>query len=110
VRESQIVQEWKDEGVYPYKEAPKSETEKATRAAFHVVAMAASRTVEETRTKDAKALLLGALRQAFEHEPESLLPILESVTKLTKPRIGGTSGTTPTHHSGQRDHGLSHGW
>lgn len=87
VRESQIVQEWKDEGVYPYKEAPKSETEKATRAAFHVVAMAASRTVEETRTKDAKALLLGALRQAFEHEPESLLPILESVTKLTKPRI-----------------------
>ena len=31
--------------------------------------------------------MLGALRQAFEHEPESLLPILASVTKLPKARI-----------------------
>lgn len=87
VRESEIVKEWKDEGVYPYKEPPKTEAERATRQAFHVVAMAASRTVQETRTTDAKALLLGALRQAFEHEPESLLPILESVTKLPKARV-----------------------
>jgi catechol 2,3-dioxygenase-like lactoylglutathione lyase family enzyme len=87
VRENQIVQEWKDEGVYPYKDAAKTESEKATRQAFHVVAMAASRTVEESRTKDAKTLMLGALRQAFEHEPESLLPILASVTKLSKVRI-----------------------
>lgn len=87
VRESEIVREWKQEGVYPYKDAPKTEAEKATREAFHVVAMATSRTVEEARTKDAKALMLAALRQAFEHEPESLLPILESVTKLTKARI-----------------------
>lgn len=87
VRESEIVKEWKDEGVYPYKEPPKTEAERATRQAFHVVAMAASRTVEETRSRDAKALLLGALRQAFEHEPESLLPVLESVSKLPKARI-----------------------
>lgn len=86
-RESQIVQEWKDQGVYPYKDAPKTDAEKATREAFHVVAMAASRTVEETRDKDAKALLLGVLRQAFEYGPESLLPIFESVTKLSKARI-----------------------
>ena len=87
VRESQIVQEWKDEGVYPYKEAAKTESEKATRQAFHVVAMAASRTVEESRSKDAKVLTLAALREAFEHAPESLVPILASVTKLPKARI-----------------------
>lgn len=87
VRESEIVRGWKEEGVYPYKDAPKTEADRATREAFHVVAMATSRTVEEAKSKDAKALMLAALRQAFEHEPESLLPILESVTKLTKARI-----------------------
>ena len=86
-REAETVKQWQDEGVYPYKDEPKSEVEKATHDTFKVVAMAASRTVNEAKTLSSKALALKLLKETFENNPESLLPILSEFSKLTTARI-----------------------
>ncbi len=74
-REAEAVKRWRAEGVYPYKAEPKSDVERATQDAFNVVAMAASRTVDESKTQTSKALALGLLKETFENDPEALLPI-----------------------------------
>lgn len=86
-REAATVKRWKAEGVYPYKGQPKSEVERATRDTFNVVAMAASRTVDESKTHSSKALALGLLKETFENDPESLLPILKKFSQLPAARI-----------------------
>jgi hypothetical protein len=86
-REAETVKRWKAEGVYPYRGEPKSHVERATRDAFNVVAMAASRTVDESRTQTSKALALGLLKETFENDPEALLPILKQFSQLPAARI-----------------------
>lgn len=86
-REAETVRRWRAEGVYPYKGAPKTEVEKATRDTFNIVAMATSRTVDEAKSQGAKALALSLLKETFENDPESLLPILKQFSKLPSARI-----------------------
>ncbi|WP_374025605.1 ATP-binding protein [Mycobacterium sp. HNNTM2301] len=86
-REAETVKQWQDEGVYPYKDEPKTEVDKATRDTFRVVAMAASRTVNEAKSLSSKALALSLLKETFENNPESLLPILQQFSKLNSARI-----------------------
>ncbi|UOE45137.1 ATP-binding protein [Agromyces larvae] len=86
-REAETLKRWKAEGVYPYRGEPKSEVERATRDTFNVVAMAASRTVDEARTQSSKALALGLLKETFENDPEALLPILKQFSQLPAARI-----------------------
>lgn len=86
-RESETVTRWMKEGVYPYKGEPKSQVEKATRDTFNVVAMAASRTVDEAKSTQSKALALSLLKETFESDPESLLPILRQFSRLSQARI-----------------------
>jgi hypothetical protein len=86
-REAETVAQWENEGVYPYKDKPKTEVEKATRDTFKVVAMAASRTVNEAKTPSSKALALSLLKETFENNPESLLPILHQFSRLSSARI-----------------------
>jgi hypothetical protein len=86
-REAETVKRWRSEGVYPYKEDPKTPIERAKKTAFDVIALAASRTVDESRTTQSKALALSLLKQAVENDPESLLPILHEVARLPKSRI-----------------------
>lgn len=86
-REIDTIKRWKAEGVYPYKESPKSEVERATQDTFNLVAMAASRTVDESRSQGSKALALGLLKETFENDPESLLPILRQFSQLPAARI-----------------------
>lgn len=86
-REAETVTRWKAEGVYPYKGEPSSDVERATRDTFNIVAMAASRTVDEAKSNSSKALALGLLREAFENDPESLLPILRQFSQLPVARI-----------------------
>jgi hypothetical protein len=87
VREGETVQRWRDEGVWPYTDDPQSAAEEATRDTFKVVAMAASRTVDESKTGRSKALALRLLKETFENDPESLLPILSDIAKLPRGRI-----------------------
>ncbi len=86
-REAETVKQWEDEGVYPYKGEPKTEVDKATRDTFKVVVMAASRTVNEAKSLSSKALALNLLKETFENNPESLLPILQQFSKLNSARI-----------------------
>jgi len=86
-REAETVQRWKNEGVYPYKGDPTSKVEKATRDTFNIVAMAAARTVDESKSHTSKALALSLLKETFENDPEALLPILKQFSQLTTARI-----------------------
>src|SRR5699024_7820947 len=53
--EGATISQWQDEGVYPYKNEPASAVEQATRDTFNMVAMAASRTVNESKSRSSKA-------------------------------------------------------
>lgn len=86
-REAEVVRRWQQEGVYPYKDEPVTEVEKATRDTFNLVAMATSRTVDEAKSRSSKALALSLLKETFEHDPEALLPILQQFSKLPAARI-----------------------
>jgi len=86
-READTVRRWRAEGVYPYKGEPTTIVEKATRDTFNVVAMAAARTVDESKTQTSKALALSLLKETFESNPEALLPILKEFAKLPAARI-----------------------
>lgn len=87
LREVATIQRWRDEGVWPYKEEPKSPIEVATRDTFNVVALAASRTVDESKSGQSKALALRLLKETFETDPEALLPILSDLARLPKTRV-----------------------
>ncbi|MCW2599481.1 MAG: hypothetical protein JWM02_1310 [Frankiales bacterium] len=86
-REAEVVKRWKAEGVYPYTHEPKTAVEQATRDTFNLVAMASSRTVDESRSRSSKALALSLLKETFENDPEALLPILQKFAKLPAARI-----------------------
>jgi Histidine kinase-, DNA gyrase B-, and HSP90-like ATPase len=87
LHEAATVQRWREEGVWPYKDAPKTPMEKATRDTFSVVALAASRTVDESRSGQSKALALRLLKQTLESDPEALLPVLADVASLSRARL-----------------------
>jgi hypothetical protein len=86
-REAKKIGQWQAEGVYPFKGDPSGPLEEVTRATFNVVATAASRTFDDTKSSKTKALSLSLLRQALENDPDSLLPILHEVAKLPKARL-----------------------
>jgi hypothetical protein len=86
-REAATIKRWKSEGVYPYKGEPKSDVDRATRDTFNVIAMAASRTVDEAKSRTSKALALDLLKETFESDPEALLPILRKFSQLPAARI-----------------------
>lgn len=87
VREAATIQRWREEGVWPYKEEPKTPIEAATRDTFRVVAMAASRTVDESKSGQSRALALRLLKETFENDPEALLPILTDLARLPRSRV-----------------------
>lgn len=87
VREADVVRRWRAEGVYPYNDEPSGEAEAASRTAFNLVAMAASRTVDEAKTSALKALSLSLLRETFESDPAALLPLLRKFAQLPAARI-----------------------
>jgi len=87
LQEVATIQRWRDEGVWPYKNEPRTPIEVATRDTFNIVAMAASRTVDESKSGQSKALSLRLLKETFESDPEALLPILTDVARLPRARI-----------------------
>jgi hypothetical protein len=66
---------------------PKTPIEAATRDTFRVVAMAASRTVDESKSGQSRALALRLLKETFENDPEALLPILTDLARLPRSRV-----------------------
>ncbi len=88
LREAATIQRWREEGVWPYKKEPKTPVEVATRDTFKVVALAASRTLDESKSGQSKAMALRLLKETFETDPEALfLPILSDLARLPKSRV-----------------------
>lgn len=85
--EAETVKRWQSEGVYPYTGEPKDAVESAARDVFNVVAMAAARTLEETKSRNVKALSLSLMKETLESGPSALLPILHKVVKLPAARV-----------------------
>lgn len=81
-----IIQEWKNEKIYPFQGEPSSVVETAERQVFDIVATHVAKHVEGYRSssKEGQALHLRLLRQAIEKSPDDLQLILTEVLNLPK--------------------------
>lgn len=80
-RRREQVKDWQDEGIYPYKGKPKTESEKAERAVFDVVSGTLVPHISKKRN-DAR-LTLALLRDALRHDPDKLTTIIHEVVALS---------------------------
>lgn len=78
-----VVQEWKEDKVYPYEHEPIDEQEEAVRSLFDVVAVKAAPAVNSSNDKIAKRLSLRLLREALETNPTALHQVLSEVLQLS---------------------------
>ena len=81
-----VVEEWKEQNVYPFEGDPQSHLEEAERNIFDIVAVTvqdASPDLGESPTKQT-ALHLRLLRNAIEKSPDELQRILDEVLKLPR--------------------------
>jgi hypothetical protein len=81
-----VVQEWKDQGIYPFKGEPADPVDRARREVFEICALNVHEYLEGFRqgpTKD-REFTLRMIRTALEENPESLKRILDEVLELPK--------------------------
>ncbi|WP_420098148.1 ATP-binding protein [Corynebacterium sp.] len=81
-RRREQVEHWKETGVYPYKNEPANETERAERTVFDVVS--GTLVPHISKTKRQAQLTLELLRDAIRHDPEKLTTILHEVVALNE--------------------------
>ena len=81
-----MVEEWKQEKIYPYDGEPTTSVEQAERQVFDIVAVTSAQYMAEFSEAPIKnkALHLRLIRQAIEHSPQELQMILGEVLKLPK--------------------------
>src|SRR5580700_5296564 len=81
-----VVDEWKEENIYPYQGEAKSRLEQVERQVFDIVAVNVAHHLPEFSTTPTKsrAFNLRLLRQAIEKSPEELQLILSEVLRLPK--------------------------
>lgn len=82
-----VVQEWREEHVYPYAEDPEDAMGQAEQALFNYVAVTAAEAVNRIDDQQAKALSLSAIRVAVEQDPSSIEVIFREVLKLPDEKI-----------------------
>lgn len=85
-RRKEVIQEWRSEDVYPFKEEPRTETDSITRETFDVVALAASKVINESKPTG-KKLALALIREATETSPSALRRVLEDVIGLSQEQL-----------------------
>jgi hypothetical protein len=82
-----VIEDWKEEEVYPFSDEPVSKAERTARDLFDVVAVSASSAVNSSDTKPGKRLSLRLLREALENGPSSLHKVLSEVLDLKQDRL-----------------------
>jgi hypothetical protein len=80
-RRREQLEKWKDDNVYPFDGEPQSETEKAERAIFDVVAGTIAPQIPVKR--DSARVTLGLLRNALRQDPEQLGVLFNEVASLS---------------------------
>lgn len=76
------IDEWKSKGIYPYKEEPASDAEKAERAVFDIVSSALVPQIP--KRKDGAQLTLNLLRDALRTDPENLAVLVSEFVALSE--------------------------
>ena len=89
-----VVQVWKNEDVYPYRDSPADSVEAAKREVFDIVAVSAARHIEdfEKASQVARRLQLRTLRTAVERGDEEIQFVLAEVVKLPKREVAQLAG------------------
>lgn len=87
-RSSELIQDLKEAGVYPYEGDPRDEVERRERQVFDIATHAVSSYSRDFKRADnsLKKMTLGLLREAISHNPESVSRILKAVFNLPKIR------------------------
>lgn len=80
-RGSELVKAWKTDEIYPYKEQPTNEAERAERELFEIVAVTAADAFKDT-DKKSKKLSLHLIKEALENNPGGLQDVLGEVIGL----------------------------
>jgi hypothetical protein len=81
-----LVEEWKTEQVYPFREEPKNPVQEVERKVFDLVAVNVATNLPDFQTQDRRnrKFQLRMLKQAIERGPEQLQIILEEVLELSQ--------------------------
>lgn len=81
-----VVERWKEESVYPFKNEPASQVERIEREIFDIVAVKVSNLVPDfdNSPQKGKKLQLRMLKQAIEQSPDDLQLILTEVLELSE--------------------------
>lgn len=85
---ARLLASWRDEGTYPYGRPPGNQVERAERAVFDEVALAASPVLRGT-DKGGRSLSLRLLREAVEATPSRLGRVLAEVFGLDEDSLAG---------------------
>jgi hypothetical protein len=87
-RSSELIQDLKEAGVYPYEGDPRDEVERRERQVFDIATHAVSSYSRDFKKADnpLKKITLGLLREALRHNPDSVSRILKAVFNLPKVR------------------------
>jgi hypothetical protein len=87
-KSSGLIQDLIDAGIYPYADEPKNEVERRERQVFDIATHAVSSYSKDFRKADnsLKKITLGLLREAVQHNPDSVSRILRAVFNLPKGR------------------------
>lgn len=83
---AELIEEWKEQNLYPYKGEPKNIVEESERQVFDVFALNVNAYLPSFGDSDVKnkRLAFGLIKEALESNPSSLRTILEDVLGLPK--------------------------
>ncbi|MBJ7511661.1 ATP-binding protein [Brevundimonas sp.] len=87
-KSGELIQQLKDDGIYPYEGDPKDEVEKRERQVLDIAIHAVSSYSRDFKKAEngLKKMTLGLLREALRHNPEAIHNILHHVFNLPKNR------------------------
>lgn len=87
-RSGELIDELKAAGVYPYEGDPRDDIERRERQVFDIATHAVSSYSRDFKNAEnsLKKITLGLLREALQHNPESISRILKAVFNLPKNR------------------------
>ncbi|SCG45717.1 hypothetical protein GA0070613_1371 [Micromonospora inositola] len=80
-RRREVIEKWKADGSYPYKDEPEDDVERLERETFDVVATTVHRHMP--RPKRQQKVTLALIREAVKHQPENVHRILDEVFRLS---------------------------
>lgn len=80
-RRAELVEQWKADDVYPYRDEPSDEAELLERETFDTVAATISRHIP--RTKRQQKITLALLRETVRHQPEHAHRVLDEIFRLS---------------------------